>query len=62
MDKINIKKVLINFIIVVTIFLIDRLSKIYILKKAEIESFDNEETFDKRSPITEWEKNNTLDC
>ena len=38
MDKINIKKVLINFIMVVTIFLIDRLSKIYILKKAEIES------------------------
>ena len=38
MNKINIKKVLINFIIVVSIFLIDRLSKIYILKKAEIES------------------------
>ena len=38
MDKINIKKVLINFIMVVTIFLIDRLSKIYILKKAEVES------------------------
>tara|TARA_B100000767_G_C19594097_1_gene462704 strand:- start:165 stop:653 length:489 start_codon:yes stop_codon:yes gene_type:complete len=38
MDKINIKKVLINFIMVVTIFLIDRLSKIYILNKAEIES------------------------
>jgi len=38
MNKINIKKVLINFIMVVTIFLIDRLSKIYILKKAEIES------------------------
>ena len=32
MDKINIKKVLINFIMVATIFLIDRLSKIYILK------------------------------
>ena len=28
----------------------------------EIESFDREERFDKRSPITIWEKNNTLDC
>ena len=32
------------------------------LKKQEIESFDNEERFDKRSPITSWEKNNSLDC
>ncbi len=32
------------------------------LKKQEIESFDNEERFDKRSPITNWERNNSLDC
>jgi len=32
------------------------------LKKQEIESFDNEERFDKRSPITSWERNNSLDC
>jgi len=32
------------------------------LKKQELESFDREERFDKKSPITIWEKNNTLDC
>tara|TARA_Y100000590_G_scaffold462808_1_gene627897 strand:+ start:224 stop:1549 length:1326 start_codon:yes stop_codon:yes gene_type:complete len=32
------------------------------LKKQELESFDEEERFDKRSPITTWERNNTLDC
>ena len=32
------------------------------LKKQELESFDKEERFDKRSPITAWERNNTLDC
>ena len=32
------------------------------LKKQELESFDKEERFDKRSSITTWEKNNTLDC
>jgi len=32
------------------------------LKKQELESFDEEERFDKRSSITTWEKNNTLDC
>ena len=32
------------------------------LKKQELESFDKEERFDKKSPITSWEKNNTLDC
>ena len=32
------------------------------LKKQEIESFDNEERFDKRSPVTSWERNNSLDC
>ena len=38
MLKINIKKTLINFLIVLTIFLIDRFSKIYILKIAELEN------------------------
>ncbi len=32
------------------------------LKKQELESFNSEERFDKRSPITTWERNNTLDC
>ena len=36
MLKINLRKILINFIIVLVIFLIDRLSKIYILKIAEL--------------------------
>ena len=32
------------------------------LKKSEIENFDKDENFDKNSPVTDWEKNNTLDC
>ncbi len=32
------------------------------LKKSEIENFNKEEKFDKKSPITDWEKNSTLDC
>ena len=36
MLKINFKKILINFTIVLVIFLVDRLSKIYILKIAEL--------------------------
>tara|TARA_X000001036_G_scaffold394617_1_gene395065 strand:- start:176 stop:556 length:381 start_codon:yes stop_codon:yes gene_type:complete len=32
------------------------------LKRKEIEDFDQNENFDKKSPVTEWEKNNTLDC
>tara|TARA_B100001123_G_scaffold336613_1_gene380637 strand:+ start:1 stop:867 length:867 start_codon:yes stop_codon:yes gene_type:complete len=32
------------------------------LKKQEIESFNKEEVFDKKRSVTEWEKNNTLDC
>ena len=32
------------------------------LKRKEIEDFDQNDTFDKKSPITKWEKNNTLDC
>ena len=32
------------------------------LKRKEIEDFEQNDNFDKRSPVTEWEKNNTLDC
>ena len=32
------------------------------LKNIEIEDFDKYETFDKAKPVTNWEKNNTLDC
>ena len=32
------------------------------LKNRELDSFNEEENFDKRSPVTEWEKYNTLDC
>ena len=32
------------------------------LKNKEIENFSREERFDKKSSVTEWEKNNTLDC
>ena len=32
------------------------------LKRSEIDNFDKEETFDKKSPVTSWEKNSTLDC
>jgi len=32
------------------------------LKKLEIKEFFRDEVFDKEKPITEWEKNNTLDC
>tara|TARA_Y100000780_G_scaffold60134_1_gene52418 strand:- start:302 stop:535 length:234 start_codon:yes stop_codon:yes gene_type:complete len=32
------------------------------LKNIEINNFNKYETFDKKKPITEWEKNNTLDC
>ena len=38
MFKINLKKILLNFIIVLIIFASDRLSKIYILQIAEIEN------------------------
>ena len=32
------------------------------LKNQEIDNFRKNEVFDKRNSITEWEKNNTLDC
>ena len=38
MLKMNFKKILINFMIVLVIFLADRISKIYILKIAEVEN------------------------
>ena len=38
MLKDNLKKILINFVIVLVIFLADRVSKIYILKIAELEN------------------------
>ena len=37
MFKINLKKTLLNFIFISVIFLIDRISKIYIIKIAEVE-------------------------
>jgi len=36
--KVNLKKILVNFTIVLSIFLIDRFSKIFILKIAELEN------------------------
>ena len=38
MLKLNLKKILLNFIIVLVIFFADRISKIYILKVAELEN------------------------
>jgi glutamine synthetase len=32
------------------------------LKRLEIENINQEEIFDKKYPVTKWEKNNTLDC
>ena len=32
------------------------------LKKSEIENFYLEEKFDKKTAVTNWEKNSTLDC
>ena len=32
------------------------------LKRQEIEDFNKNENFDKKKSITDWEKNNTLDC
>ena len=38
MFKINLKKIILNFIIIIVIFLTDRMSKIYIIKVAELEN------------------------
>jgi glutamine synthetase len=40
----------------------DTISSYIKLKKKEIESFNKEENFNKKEPVTNWEKNNTLDC
>ena len=32
------------------------------LKNMEIEDFYKQERFDKKLPVTKWEKNSTLDC
>ena len=32
------------------------------LKKQEIKNFNNKENFNKKRPVTQWEKDNTLDC
>ena len=32
------------------------------LKRSEIENFNQNERFDKKSSVTHWEKNSTLDC
>ena len=32
------------------------------LKKQEIKNFKNKENFNKKRPVTQWEKDNTLDC
>ena len=32
------------------------------LKNQEIDNFNKNETFDKTSSVTDWEKSNTLDC
>ena len=32
------------------------------LKNMEIEDFFKNENFDKKKPVTDWEKNSTLDC
>jgi signal peptidase II len=38
MSKIELKKFFLNFTILITIFLIDRISKLYILRLAEVEN------------------------
>ena len=40
----------------------DVISSYIKLKKEEIDEFNRQESFNKKDPITEWEKKNTLDC
>ena len=40
----------------------DVISSYIKLKRKEIEDFDQNDNFDKKRPITDWEKQNTLDC
>ena len=32
------------------------------LKKEEIDEFNRQESFNKKDPVTDWERKNTLDC
>ena len=32
------------------------------LKRPEIKNFNQQEIFNKKDPVTMWEKNNSLDC
>ena len=32
------------------------------LRKSEINEFNQKENFNKKEPITKWERSNTLDC
>jgi len=32
------------------------------LKNSEIKDFKSNSTFNKKKPVTKWEKDNTLDC
>ena len=32
------------------------------LKNSEIKDFKNKSSFNKKKPVTKWEKDNTLDC
>ena len=40
----------------------DVISSYLKLRSAELKEFNNNESFDKTKPITEWERRNTLDC
>jgi len=40
----------------------DVISSYVKLKNQEIEDFNKEDRFNKKSSVTDWEKNNTLDC
>ena len=40
----------------------DVISSYIKLKRQEIDEFNRNDRFDKKAPVSEWEKNNTLDC
>ena len=40
----------------------DVISSYIKLKRQEIDEFNKNDRFDKKAPVSEWEKNNTLDC
>jgi len=43
-------------------FGIDVINSYLKLRSAELREFNNNESFDKTKPVTEWERRNTLDC